>query len=218
MKFLKFADKAAFEQAFAPYMVTDEEGAKHAPSYVDNVAVDVVGVIPVESGQFTEVDIGEGQTIQVPVMVDSEGFHVNLSGPLAQFAAFEVEQPTTPYRVFAGWNSEPEAERVPTQVPRWAAVLALKSHNSTLLENTTLWEAVLAVRNEIISKPDGEAISMGGITIDASPDLKNRVVAALDDANYWERNSEMVGLVSLAIGLDGKAVDNLFIWAGKQQM
>lgn len=218
MKFLKFADKAAFEQAFATHLINDGSGNMLVPSYIDGVAIDVVGVIPVESGDFTEVIVGEGQTIQVPVMVDSEGYHVNLSGPLPEFAEFEVPEPVTPYRVFAGWNAAPEPARVPPQVPRWAAVLALKSHQSALLPDATLWDAVVAVRNEIINKPDGEAISMGGVEVPISKDLKNRVVAALDDANYWERTSEMVNLVALAIGLDQEAVDQLFIWAGAQQM
>lgn len=218
MKFLKFTDKAAFEAAFAQYIVQGEDDVVHYPAYIGSVAVDVVGIIPVESGEFTEVDIGEGQTIQVPVMVDGEGFHVNLSGPVAEFAQYEVPQPATPYRVFAGWDAEPEPERVPHMVPRWAAVLALKSNYSKFLQDTTLWQAVIAVRDEIISKPDGDTISMGGVTVPITKELKDRVVAALDDANYWERPSEMVNLVAQAIGLTQEEVDALFIWAGKQQM
>lgn len=103
-------------------------------------------------------------------------------------------------------------------MPRWAAVLALKSHHSEILDATTLWEAVVAVRNEIISKPDGESVTMGGVAVPVTLDLKNRVVAALDDAMFWERDSEMVGLVAQALGLTPTEVDTLFIWAGKQQM
>lgn len=218
MKFLKFADKAAFEQAFAPYMYTDENNVQHPPAYIDNVAVDVIGIIPVHNGEYTTVDAGDGETVEVPVMVDSEGYHVNLSGPLPQFAEFEVEQPATPYRVFAGWDAEPEPERVPPQVPRWAAVLALKSNPCPAMEDRTLWEAVTAIRNQIIAKPDDENVEVAGITLVASVDLKNRIVAALDDANYWERDSELVNLMATAIGLTQPDVDALFIWAGKQHM
>lgn len=218
MKFLKFENQAAFEQAFQEYIFTDEEGNVFYPASVKDVAVDVVGIIPVSTGETREVTFSEGQKMTIPVMRDSEGYHVNLSSALEEFAAFEVPEPKTPYRVFAGYNSAPVPERVPVQVPRWAAVLALKSHPSALLEGMTLWDAVVAIRNEIIQKPEGESITMGGVTLAASVDLKNRVAAALDDANFWERASEMVVLIGAAIGLDAQHMDELFIWAGKQKM
>lgn len=218
MMFLKFDDKAAFEAAFAPFMVADEEQRLIVPAYIGNVAVDVIGTIPVESGNFQEVEIEGGQTIQIPIYEDLPGYHVNLSGRVEEFAAYEVETPETPYRVFAGWNQEPEPERVPAQVPRWAAVLALKSHPCKELPDRTLWDAVVMIRNQIITQPDGESITVGSITVPVSLDLKNRIVAALDDANFWERGSEMVSLMATAIGLSQEDVDALFIWAGKQHM
>lgn len=218
MKFLKFIDKAAFEAAFEQHLITGEEGSVHYPAYIGNVAVDVVGVIPVESGEFTTVELEGGQTIQVPIMVDSEGFHVNLSGPIAEFAQYEVPTPATPYRVFAGWNAEPEPERVPPQVPRWAAVLALKSNPSPIVEGQTYWDNVVAIRNQIIAQPSNTVVEFGGNSLEVTIDLKNRIVAALDDANYWERQSELVNFVAALIGLDQAGVDALFIWAGKQQM
>ena len=218
MKFLKFADQAAYEVAFAQYLHTDEENVKHAPSYIDGVAIDVVGIIYEESGEFQTVEIEGSEPIQVPVMVPVEGFHVNLSGPLAQFAEFEVPTPETPYRVFAGWNDAPEPDRVPTQVPRWAAVLALKSNPSPVVEGESYWDNVVAIRNQIIAHPNDTTIVFGGNSLEVTADLKNRIVAALDDANYWERHSELVNFMATLIGLDQAGVDALFIWAGKQQM
>lgn len=218
MKFLKFTDQAAYEAAFAQYLHTDEEGTKHAPSYIGGVAVDVVGIIYEESGEFQTIEIEGSEPIQVPVMVPSEGFHVNLSGPLEEFAQFEVPTPATPYRVFAGWNAEPEPERVPPQVPRWAAVLALKSNPSPVVEGETYWDNVVAIRNQIIAHPNDTTIVFGGNSLEVTADLKNRIVAALDDANYWERHSELVNFVAALIGLDQAGVDALFIWAGKQHM
>lgn len=218
MKFLKFVDQAAYELAFDPYFQVDDQENKIAPSYIDGIAVDVVGVIPVHNGDYTQVDMGDGNVIDVPVMVPSEGFHVNLSGPLPQFAEYEVEAPATPYRVFAGWDAEPEPDRIPTQVPRWAAVLALKSNPSPVVEGETYWDNVVAIRNLIIAHPNDTLIEFGGNSLEVTIDLKNRIVAALDDANYWERDSELVNFMASMIGLSSADVDALFIWAGKQHM
>lgn len=218
MMFLKFADKAAFEAAFAPYMVADDNDQLQVPAYIDDVAVDVVGIIPVATGETTTVEIEGGSMIEVPVYTNGEGYHVNLSGPLEQFAEFAVEPPATPYRVFAGYKAEPEKDRVPTQVPRWAAVLALKSNPSPVVEGETYWDNVVTIRNQIIAHPNDTTIVFGGNSLEVTADLKNRIVAALDDANYWERHSELVNFVAALIGLDQADIDALFIWAGKQQM
>lgn len=90
--YLKFADKAAFEVAFGPYMI---DGVPKP--YIGTSAVDVVGVIWKPTGKMLTTEFSE-----FPEMKPIDGFHVNLSGEVPDdLKAFEIPAPATPSRVFA---------------------------------------------------------------------------------------------------------------------
>ena len=93
MKFLKFQSEAAAIAAFAPW-ATDEATY---PNYIGAVAVDVVGVIYKPTGSMLDTDDGP-----VPEFEVLPGWHVNLSGEVPELAAFEIDAPDTPARIFAG--------------------------------------------------------------------------------------------------------------------
>lgn len=95
--YLKFTDQAACVEAFAPYLVSDMQGDAQMPNYIGTSAVDVIGVIHVPTGEFTEAEEG----FRIPVMQAIDGYHVNLSGDCpADLEPFAIEV-TTPSRVFA---------------------------------------------------------------------------------------------------------------------
>ncbi len=95
--YLKFADEAEFIQAFAPHMATDGQGEPMLPAYIGTSAVDVIGTIHKPTGEFTTI---EG--FRIPTMQPIPGWHVNLSGEVPELAAFEIDAPDTPARIFAG--------------------------------------------------------------------------------------------------------------------
>ena len=68
------------------------------PSYIGTVAVDVVGVIHKPTGSALQDADGNSY----PEMAPIPGWHINLSGSVPELAAFEIDPPTTPTRVFAG--------------------------------------------------------------------------------------------------------------------
>lgn len=94
MKFLKFNTEAEAIAAFAQWAA---EGAA-IPSYIGTVAVDPVGVIHKPTGVVLQDADGNGYPEMAPV----SGWHVNLSDSVPELAAFEIEAPATPARVFAG--------------------------------------------------------------------------------------------------------------------
>ena len=94
MKFLKFASESEAIAAFAQWA---SEGAAF-PSYIGTVAVDPVGVIHKPTG----VMLTDADGIEHPEMAPVDGWHVNLSDSVPELAAFEIEAPATPARVFAG--------------------------------------------------------------------------------------------------------------------
>lgn len=97
MKFLKFPDQAACVEAFAPYLVTDQTGESHMPSYIGTSAVDVVGVIHKPTGEYITAEDG----MRIPVMQALDGWHVNLSGDCPpELEPFAIEV-AAPVRVFA---------------------------------------------------------------------------------------------------------------------
>lgn len=89
MKFLRFTSEAAARAAFAEHL---EDGAW--PAYIGAVAVDVVGVIHRPTGNMLADD--------VPEMAALPGFHINLSDSVPGLEQYEIEQPSTPARVFFG--------------------------------------------------------------------------------------------------------------------
>lgn len=94
MKFLKFNTEA---EAIAAFTQWAPEGAA-IPSYIGTVAVDPVGVIRKPTGAMLQDADGN----EYPEMAPVSGWHVNLSGEVPELAAFEIEAPATPARVFAG--------------------------------------------------------------------------------------------------------------------
>jgi hypothetical protein len=94
MKFLKFQSEAAAIEAFAPW-ATDEATY---PAYIGTVAVDVVGVIQKPTGEM----LTDSEGNSYPDMRPIPGWHVNLSGEVPELAAFEIDAPDIPARIFAG--------------------------------------------------------------------------------------------------------------------
>ena len=94
MKFLKFNTEAEAIAAFAQWATEDAP----IPAYIGTVAVDVVGVIHKPTGD-TLID-SEGN--RYPDMQPIPGWHINLSGEVPELAAFEIDAPDTPARIFAG--------------------------------------------------------------------------------------------------------------------
>lgn len=94
MKFLKFTSESEAIAAFAQWA---QEGAAF-PSYIGTVAVDPVGVIHKPTGNTLQDADGNSY----PEMAPTPGWHVNLSDSIPELAAFEIDPPATPSRVFAG--------------------------------------------------------------------------------------------------------------------
>ena len=71
----------------------DEAEANNALEGLENYSIDIIGIIYKATG-LTDADGN-------PIMVDLEGWHVNLRGAMTDaFDAYKVE-PKVPYRVFA---------------------------------------------------------------------------------------------------------------------
>ena len=94
MKFLKFTSEAEAIAAFAQWATEDAP----IPAYIGTVAVDVVGVIHKPTGNTLQDADGNSY----PEMTPLPGWHINLSGDVPELAAFEIDLPDTPARVFAG--------------------------------------------------------------------------------------------------------------------
>lgn len=94
MKFLKFNTEAEAVAAFAQWATEDAP----IPVYIGTVAVDVVGVIHKPTG--TALQDADGNSY--PEMAPIPGWHINLSSEVTELAAFEIDPPATPARVFAG--------------------------------------------------------------------------------------------------------------------
>lgn len=94
MKFLKFISEAEAIAAFAQWAPEDAA----FPFYIGTVAVDPVGVIHKPTGAMLKDSDGN----EYPEMAPIPGWHINLSGSVPELAAFEIDPPDTPARVFAG--------------------------------------------------------------------------------------------------------------------
>ena len=94
MKFLKFNTEAEAVAAFAQWAKEDAP----IPVYIGTVAVDVVGVNHKPTGKL----LTDADGNSYPEMAPIPGWHINLSGSVPGLAAFEIDPPTTPARVFAG--------------------------------------------------------------------------------------------------------------------
>lgn len=93
MKFLRFQNEAAARAAFAEHFTEDGQW----PAYIGTAAVDVVGTIHRPTGQIVQTPEGD-----VPQMAALPGYHINLSDSVPGLEQYEIEQPSTPARVFFG--------------------------------------------------------------------------------------------------------------------
>lgn len=93
MKFLRFISESAARAAFSEYLTEDNDW----PAYIENAAVDVIGVICRPTGVMLKSAEGE-----YPEMAPLPGFHINLSDSVPGLEQYEIESPTTPARVFFG--------------------------------------------------------------------------------------------------------------------
>lgn len=93
MKFLRFNSESTARTAFAEYLTEDNQW----PSYINKVAVDVVGIIYRPTGEVQQSEDGE-----MPVLEPLPGWHINLSERVAELHQYEIEPPAIPDRVFAG--------------------------------------------------------------------------------------------------------------------
>lgn len=93
MKFLRFNSESTARAAFAEYLTEDNQW----PVYIGKVAVDVIGTIHRPTGQIVQTPEGD-----VPEMAELPGYHINLSDSVPGLEPFEIEQPSTPARVFFG--------------------------------------------------------------------------------------------------------------------
>ena len=188
--FLKFPIESDARRALSPWMI-DEEDAW--PVYLDRAAVDVVGIVSVPTGETALDESGEPYPLYTPL----PGFHVNLSRSVPELSGWEIEVPTTPARVFA--SQMPEPLRVPTEVARWQAKLALM--RSTDGEGVPLWERMLQLRSTI-------------------NDTENAVLmdAALHETLNWRRASPTVEWAAGQLNLTAEQVDQLFIQAAALEL
>lgn len=89
MIFLRFQNQEQFDK-----LIGKED---EYPFYIEGVAVDVIGTIYRPTGQMVQTPEGD-----VPQMAALPGYHINLSDSVPGLEQYEIEQPSTPARVFFG--------------------------------------------------------------------------------------------------------------------
>ncbi|EFI61350.1 MULTISPECIES: hypothetical protein [Comamonas] len=181
--FLQFGSEVTAIDAFAPWL---HDGAM--PAYIGSVAVDVVGVIQRPTGEVLQTGDGE-----IPVLAPLPGWHINLSEPVPELAQFEIEAPATPARVFAG-SGAVEVQRVPVEVARWQAKLALMHQVDE--QGVTLWDRLLQLRESL-----------------ADTEQQTMLDAAMNEVLNWKRYSPTVLWAAEQLDLTALQVDELFIYA-----
>jgi len=111
MIFLKFPDEETFlakaEEAGLTY--TDESGESHVSTGSHEYSLDVVGII-YTPGEYTfDEETGEYEFIVEPVAL--EGYHINMIGKVPEiFGEYAIQAPATPYRIFAGYEPNPQVQ------------------------------------------------------------------------------------------------------------
>lgn len=183
MIYLQFASEAAARLALAPWIVENAW-----PSYIEDVAVDVVGRIQRPTGSVIETPEGA-----IPEMALIPGWHVNLSAPVSPLAAYEIPAPSTPDRVFAG-SGDVSPPRVPAEVARWQAKLALMHQVDG--QGVSLWDRLQQLRESLT---DAEQQTM--------------LDAAMNEVLNWKRPSPTVLWAAEQLELTAQKVDELFIYA-----
>ena len=184
MKFLRFQSEAAARLAFLNHLGESGEW----PSYIDSAAVDLVGVIQRPTGEMLDSPDGP-----VPVLAPVPGYHINLSERIPELQQFEIEPPENPDRVFAG-SGESQPPRVPAEVARWQAKLALMHQVDG--QGVSLWDRLLQLRESLT---DTEQQTM--------------LDAAMNEVLNWKRNSPTVLWAAEQLGLTAQQVDERFIYA-----
>ena len=139
-----------------------------------------------------------GETLQtpdgeVPVLASVPGFHINLSDRILDLQQFEIEPPENPDRVFAG-SGESQPPRVPTEVARWQAKLALMHQVDE--QGVTLWDRLLQLRESLTDTEEQTMLD-----------------AAMDEVLNWKRYSHTVLWAAEQLGLTPQQVDERFIYA-----
>ncbi|KGG90953.1 hypothetical protein P245_14375 [Comamonas thiooxydans] len=181
--FLQFIDEAATVAAFSQW---SDDGT--IPAYVGGAAVDVVGTIQRPTGEILKTEDGE-----IPVLAPVPGWHINLSEPVPELVQYEIEAPAAPARVFAG-SGEIDAPRVPAEVARWQAKLALMHQVDG--QGVSLWDRLQQLR---------ESLTDAG--------QQTMLDAAMNEVLNWKRPSPTVLWAAEQLGLTAQQVDELFIYA-----
>lgn len=182
--YLQFDNEAVARQVLAAYIGSD--GAW--PGYIDGAAIDVVGRIYRPTGAV--IDTPDGP---IPAIALIPGWHINLSAPIEELTQFEIEAPGSPARVFAG-SSETVAPRVPAEVARWQAKLALMHQVDE--KGVSLWDRLQQLRESLT---DTEQQTM--------------LDAAMNEVLNWKRYSPTVLWAAEQLGLTAQQVDERFIYA-----
>ena len=183
MKFLRFNSKAEAVSALDPWMI---QGAW--PAYIGSAAVDVLGVVQRPTGEVLQTEEGE-----IPVMETLPGYHINLSDRIPELQQFEIEPPDNPVRVFAG-SGESQPLRVPAEVARWQAKLALMHQVDE--QGVTLWDRLLQLRESL-----------------TGTEQQTMLDAAMNEVLNWKRHSPTVLWAAEQLGLTAQQVDERFIYA-----
>ncbi len=183
MMYLQFVSEAVARLALAPWIVDNSW-----PSYIEKVAVDVIGRVQRPTGEMLETPDGP-----VPVLALVPGWHINLSERVNELQQYEIEPPATPDRIFAGSDVVP-MPRVPAEVARWQAKLALMHQVDG--QGVSLWDRLQQLRESLT---DTEQQTM--------------LDAAMNEVLNWKRNSPTVLWAAEQLGLTAQQVDERFIYA-----
>jgi len=181
--FLQFIDEAAAAAVFFPW---SDDGS--TPAYVGNAAVDVVGALQRPTGEVIQSEDGE-----IHVLAPVPGWHINLSESVPELAQYEIDAPVTPVRVFAG-SGESQPPRVPTEVTRWQAKLALMHQVDE--QGVSLWDRLQQLLESL-----------------TDTEQKTMLDAAMNEVLNWKRYSPTVLWASEQLGLTAQQVDERFIYA-----
>ncbi|WP_120967913.1 hypothetical protein [Comamonas sp. lk] len=181
--YLQFTNEATGRAALAPWAA-----AGQLPTYINRVAVDVVGIVYRPTGEMQSTPEGD-----VPVLAPAPGWHINLSERVPELQPYEIEPPATPDRVFAGSDAV-QPPRIPAEVARWQAKLALMQKVNG--EGISLWDRLLQLRESI-----------------ADAEQQVLLDAAMLEVLNWKRASPTVLWAAEQLELTSAQVDELFIYA-----
>lgn len=188
--YLRFDDAAAAREVFTDHLVDGRW-----PAYIGSAAVDVVGVIYQPTGVLQDSPLGP-----VPEMAAVPGYLINLSAQVHWLQPYAIDPPDTPARRFAG-SDEQEESRVPTEVPRWQCIRALRLTPDPNVPARTCLDTVMALR---------EAMEPGN--------LRDDVDDALNNVLNWRRISPTLDAMAMYAGWSPEFVNTLFQEAGNYEL